>query len=58
MTPEELLLNCQFPSNSPDNERQELDLGRFGLGMKTASFSQTRKLPFYQEKRIQMNIVG
>lgn len=32
-----------FPSNSPDEIRQKSDLGRFGLGMKTASFSQTRK---------------
>jgi hypothetical protein len=51
MTPEELLLNCQFPSNSPDNERQELDLGRFGLGMKTASFSQTRKFTVLSRKK-------
>ena len=35
--------SMQFPSNSPDNNRMKNDLGRFGLGMKTASFSQTRK---------------
>ena len=43
MSEEELKRNMQFPSNSPDNKRTIKDLGRFGLGMKTASFSQTRK---------------
>ena len=28
----------------PDDEREPGDLGRFGSGMKTASFSQARKL--------------
>ncbi|WP_394390534.1 ATP-binding protein [Shewanella woodyi] len=41
---EEDLKNCmRFPSQSPDDKRVNSDLGRFGLGMKTASFSQTRK---------------
>lgn len=43
MTEESLIKNMQFPSNSPDNKRADEDLGRFGLGLKTASFSQTRK---------------
>jgi hypothetical protein len=34
--------SMQFPSSSPAMDRNETDLGRFGLGMKTASFSQTR----------------
>lgn len=38
----ELQQNLQFPSSSPDDNRKINDLGRFGLGMKTASFSQTR----------------
>ena len=42
MNEKELLDNMQFPSNSPDNTRDSEDLGRFGLGLKTASFSQTR----------------
>ncbi|WP_210487272.1 ATP-binding protein [Rufibacter aurantiacus] len=42
MTEQELHLNMRFPSNNPDNLRSSPDLGRFGLGMKTASFSQTR----------------
>lgn len=32
----------QFPSSSPEDSRSNNDLGRFGLGLKTASFSQTR----------------
>ena len=43
MNEETLKASMHFPSNSPDNKRDTLDLGRFGLGMKTASFSQTRK---------------
>ncbi|MFA8434139.1 MAG: ATP-binding protein [Marinifilaceae bacterium] len=43
MTEDELRKNMQFPSNSPEFTRNESDLGRFGLGLKTASFSQTRK---------------
>ena len=35
--------SMQFPSSSPDRAREGSDLGRFGLGMKTASFSQTRR---------------
>lgn len=43
MSEEELKSNMQFPSNSPELERKGDDLGRFGLGLKTASFSQTRR---------------
>ena len=42
---EENLKSCmQFPSCSMENDRNVEDLGRFGLGMKTASFAQTRRL--------------
>ena len=34
--------SMEFPSGSPERDRNRSDLGRFGLGMKTASFSQTR----------------
>ena len=44
MDEETLKASMQFPSNSPENERNVSDLGRFGLGMKTASFSQCRRL--------------
>ncbi len=43
MSEEKLKASMQFPSDSPESDREMNDLGRFGLGMKTASFSQTRK---------------
>jgi hypothetical protein len=43
MSEDALRRNMQFPSASPEGDRNSKDLGRFGLGMKTASFSQTRK---------------
>ena len=46
------LSSCmQFPSASPDSMRDESDLGRFGLGMKTASFSQTHCLTVLSRAR-------
>jgi intein/homing endonuclease len=42
MSKESLKRNMQFPSKSPEDSRESNDLGRFGLGLKTASFSQTR----------------
>ena len=51
MTQEELIKNMQFPSNSPEESRLDVDLGRFGLGMKTASFSQTRKFTVLSKKK-------
>jgi hypothetical protein len=43
MNAEELTANMRFPSADMDVARGPLDLGRFGLGLKTASFSQSRK---------------
>lgn len=51
MTEEELSKNMQFPSNSPEDSRSNSDLGRFGLGMKTASFSQTRRFTVLSKKK-------
>ena len=51
MTESELSLNMQFPSNSIETVRDKNDLGRFGLGMKTASFSQTRKFTVLTRKK-------
>jgi hypothetical protein len=42
MNSDELRKNMQFPSSSPEEYRDSQDLGRFGLGLKTASFAQTR----------------
>ncbi|MCY3576380.1 MAG: ATP-binding protein [bacterium] len=44
MTEEELLQAMTLGSQSPLIERAKFDLGRFGLGLKTASFSQCRVL--------------
>lgn len=47
----EELINAMRPgAQNPLAERAETDLGRFGLGLKTASFSQCRKLSVLKEK--------
>ena len=57
MTEKELIKNLKFPSNSPDNIRVNSDLGRFGLGLKTASFSQTRKFTVLSKNPMTKNIM-
>lgn len=44
MTGAELLEAMRPSGRGPNEERAESDLGRFGLGLKTASFSQGRRL--------------
>lgn len=44
MPEEELLLAMKHGSANPKQAREPNDLGRFGLGLKTASFSQCRNL--------------
>jgi len=44
MTEQELIEAMRTGSKNPLDLRSENDLGRFGLGLKTASFSQCRKL--------------
>jgi hypothetical protein len=44
LTEDELFAAMQLGSRDPRSERTPADLGRFGLGMKTASFSQCRTL--------------
>jgi len=44
MTADELMDAMRLGSRSPLESRDGNDLGRFGLGMKTASFSQCRRL--------------
>jgi hypothetical protein len=58
MTEQSLIKNMQFPSNSPDNKRDDEDLGRFGLGMKTASFSQTRKFTVLSKPKGKIDFEG
>ena len=43
--------NMQFPSKSLEDTRDISDLGRFGLGLKTASFSQTRIFTVLSRKK-------
>lgn len=43
MTNEDLIQAMRPGSKNPLDVREKNDLGRFGLGLKTASFSQTRK---------------
>ena len=51
MTAEELTEAMRFGCNNPLNVRHKEDLGRFGLGMKTASFSQCRHLTVFTVKK-------
>ena len=44
MTEQELLQAMRPGSRNPLDNRRDGDLGRFGLGLKTASFSQCRRL--------------
>lgn len=44
MNDEELIQAMKPGSRNPLEQRKDSDLGRFGLGLKTASFSQCRKL--------------
>lgn len=44
MTPDELMAAMRHGSRDPGEERAINDLGRFGLGLKTASLSQCRRL--------------
>ncbi|MEI8646623.1 ATP-binding protein [Pseudoalteromonas sp. Hal056] len=57
MSADELVNNMQFPSSNPEGVRSLEDLGRFGLGMKAASFSQTRKFTVISRKRVMTNIL-
>lgn len=50
MTEEELISAMQYGSRSPLEQREINDLGRYGLGMKTASLSQCRILTVVSKK--------
>ena len=50
MTEAELLEAMRLGSRSPLEDRTTTDLGRFGLGLKTASFSQCRRLTVVTRK--------
>ncbi|KQU01843.1 ATPase [Methylobacterium sp. Leaf469] len=50
MTDPELERAMRLGDRSPDDVRAQADLGRFGLGLKTASFSQCRSLTVASRK--------
>ena len=50
MNNEELIQAMRPGSKNPLEDRSAKDLGRFGLGLKTASFSQARKLTVISKK--------
>ena len=50
MSEDELINAMRLGSRNPLEDRDSEDLGRFGLGMKTASFSQCRKLTVLTRK--------
>jgi Histidine kinase-, DNA gyrase B-, and HSP90-like ATPase len=50
MTDEELITAMRHGAVNPKRKRSATDLGRFGLGLKTASFSQCRRLTVLSRK--------
>ena len=50
MNCDELVLAMTPGSKDPEEERAENDLGRFGMGLKTASFSQCKRLTCISKK--------
>lgn len=50
MSKQELIQNMKFGSINPLEKRSREDLGRFGLGMKTASISQCKRLIIASKK--------
>lgn len=56
MSEETLLSAMRFGSRDPRDPRQDSDLGRFGLGLKTASLSQCRKLSVVSLKSGRLSI--
>ncbi|MCD8545414.1 MAG: ATP-binding protein [Sulfurospirillum cavolei] len=51
MIEEELIEAMRLATKNPDSTREKHDLGRFGLGLKTASFSQCLKLTVISKKK-------
>ena len=51
MNIEELIIAMTPGSKDPEDIRDEKDLGRFGMGLKTASFSQCKRLTVVTKKK-------
>lgn len=58
MNHQELIEAMRPGSQNPLEERSKSDLGRFGLGLKTASFSQCRRLTVYSKRLITSPFIG
>lgn len=58
MTSHELVQAMRYGSSSSLDERDENDLGRFGLGLKMASMSQCRKLTVISKNRGNISAVS
>lgn len=56
MNEPELKEAMRLATRNPEEERNSKDLGRFGLGLKTASFSQSKKLTVISKKNNQTSI--
>ena len=56
MSSEELVEAMRLASKDPNIEREKNDLGRFGLGLKTASFSQCKKVTVVSKKDNKISI--
>lgn len=50
MSEEELIEAMRLGTKNPNDKRDKQDLGKFGLGLKTASFSQCKKLTLISKK--------
>lgn len=55
MDSEELIVAMMLGAKNPNDERDPTDLGRFGLGLKTSSFSQCRRLTVLSKKNGKTN---
>lgn len=56
MSKSELIEAMRLACKNPDEQRGHYDLGRFGLGLKTASFSQCRKLTVLSKNKNRISI--
>lgn len=55
MSISELITAMTPGSKNPDDSRDQSDLGRFGMGLKTASFSQCKRLTVISKKNLEIN---
>lgn len=56
MNKDELVVAMTPGSKDPEDERSEKDLGRFGMGLKTASFSQCKRLTCISKRANYANV--